>query len=224
MRRQIARFLYAMCILFAFTCVALMIGFFIRIKDGKSISAMTNTTIIHNNYNLNQAEKTIIKKLINLDCTQPEESKQIHNRYIKYLQEYFEKEHTSLSQKKIEHISKSVDAIYAIMSKENQTDIKKLSIDGRSVAANLYEDIYRLCGLRLKHNYKGEIIKIKDTNGKVYYKKNNATEKVKFNVYALILVLLINLILIGTCIVKSKRNQLFIKNGGYHGFKEKEFV
>jgi hypothetical protein len=143
--------------------------------------------------------------------------------YFNYLKSQLGNNQIDIEKPAADKIIVLIGEMNGIMNLEKNRETDEMSIDGRKVVTYIEKKIYKLCGLNLTSNLKGDIVGITDQAGNDLYIRSQ-TEPGKFNIYALIITLLTITALMSICVIIARKNQLFSKDVEYNGFKEKGFA
>jgi hypothetical protein len=219
--------LITISILFTIVCIITIARGSLITNDDISTSTRASNVEFSKNNELNESEKVVLVMLANGVKFFEEQQSIKDNKlsiYVRYLKEYLSSSGVNLSTVEAKEIINKIISMNAVYFLERETDLKKMSLDGRGMLINISEHIYELCGLRLIHNMQGDIVQISDTTGKYIYVNDNPMEQDSFHMKILIIILSTLAILLSICIIIAKKSQLFMKDGIYDGFKEKEFA
>jgi hypothetical protein len=189
-------------------------------KEERSIETVTNKEEIQNT-RLNDAENAILNML--LSVVNDSSSQLETSTYEAYLVNYFSGKEIEFSMATAEKVAFRLNDITALKNLENENDIRKMSLDGRGVAIHISKQIYRLCGLKLEYNIRGDIQQLKDSRGNYLFKENILVQKEVFDINSAVIILAVWMSLLNLCIFIAKKNQLYIKDGEYE-FDKKGFA
>lgn len=215
------------CVMLAIISIVTIARGSMKTKEPESVPSMSSYIELPQDYGLNISERRVLMML--------SDWKELHNEtvdlenntnvvYFNYLKEYLRRSEVVLSTDKAREIEDLIRGRNTIMHREKESDVKKMSIDGRKVTIYIFKQIYKLCGLKLAFSSDKDIEQIVDMSGNVIYLKTAPLlqSKIQYNVLAITLTLILTLF--GTCIIIARKNQLFIRGGRYYGFNEKEFT
>lgn len=208
-------------------CTAGMIQFTVKPAKGSSKSLPVNNSVWFNEEGLSEPEKAVLSKLyteIVFSDWQQDHTVNTYLIYLMNLKNYFMKEGIDLAQEQSDLVISKIENIQQIFSLEGKSDIGNMSMDGRGIAIDLFEQIYKICGLKIDANMTGEIEEIQDQTGNVIYQRQTTNISEEFQVYALIstLTIIISLLILSVIIVK--KNQIFRRDVVYDGFDEERFA
>ncbi len=213
--------------------VVLTITFFVSIAKGcvkevyaSGLPEVRGKLIRLNEKGLNLSEISILRTLyrvLDISDLSLEEDSSTGAIYFIQLKKQLCREGIDIEKPVASKIIGLIEDINRIMIMEKIREPEKMSIDGREVATYIAKQIYKLCGLNLTYNMEGEIIGITDLSGEEFYSRNQTIPD-KINLYALAITLSSITVLMIICVIISKKNQLFIKDVKYDGFKEKRFA
>jgi hypothetical protein len=189
-------------------------------KEERSIETVTNKEEIQNT-RLNDAENAILNMLLSVvnDSSNQLET----STYEAYLVNYLSGKEIEFSMATAEKVAFRLNDITALKNLENENDIRKMSLDGRGVAIHISKQIYKLCGLKLMYNIRGDIQQLKDSRGNYLFKENTLVQKEVFDINSAVIILAVWMSLLNLCIFIAKKNQLYIKDGEYE-FDKKGFA
>lgn len=182
-------------------------------KEEISSKAYISNLLIKGEY-LNESENNILKILL---MTVPLSSFQsdLGYKYYQFLLGYLSRPDVELKENTVYKVEEKMNDMFEIINLEEKNKIEEMSIDCRQVAISIREDIYKSCGLKLVHNYKGDIQKVIDGKGNSFNisEKNNKLEVFDFTIFLIILV--IWFLLLCVCLYISKKNHLYKKEERY---------
>lgn len=182
-------------------------------KEKISSQAYINILSVKGEF-LNESENNILKILL---MTVPLSNFQSDSgyKYYQFLLGYLNRPDVELKENTFYEVEDKMNDMIGIINLEEKNEIEKMSLDCRQVAISIREDIYKSCGLKLIHNYKGDIQKVIDSKGNSFNIniKNNKLEVFDFTIFLIILV--IWFLLLCVCLYISKKNQLYIKEERY---------
>ncbi|HKL98318.1 MAG TPA: hypothetical protein VJZ06_00260 [Mobilitalea sp.] len=215
------------CIMIAIISIVTIARGSMKAKELESVPTMSSYIELTQDNGLNISEKRVLMML--------SDWKELHNKsmdlenntnevYFNYLKEYLRKSEVVLSTDKAHEIEDLIKGRNTIIHREKESDIKKMSIDGRKVTIYIFKQIYKLCGLKLAFSSERDIEQIVDMSGNVIYLKTGPLLQSEIQFDVLVITLTLILTLFGICIFIAKKNQLFIRSGRYYGFNEKEFT
>lgn len=213
--------------------IILTITFFVSIAKGSvnevygsGVQEVGNNAVTINEMGLNQSESRILRtiyQVLGLSEKQLEEGKSSGAIYFQYLKKQLNSNLINIEAAAGEKIFHLINELNGIIQLEKTKDPEQMSIDGKEFATYIENQIYRLCGLSLISSMEGEIVSIADENGKILYTMDRAPLGY-FNLYALFITLIIITALMSFCVIIARKNQLYIKDVKYDGFKEKGFA
>lgn len=182
-------------------------------KEVISSKVYISNLLIKGEY-LNESENNILKILL---MTVPLSSFQsdLGYKYYQFLLGYLSRPDVELKENTVYKVEEKMNDMFEIINLEEKNKIEEMSIDCRQVAISIREDIYKSCGLKLVHNYKGDIQKVIDGKGNSFNisEKNNKLEVFDFTIFLIILV--IWFLLLCVCFYISKKNHLYKKEERY---------
>ena len=214
-------------ILIAIVSIVIIARGSLKTNEWKSIPTISSNIVLVEDNGLNESEKrvlTILSDWIELPNNPLDKDNDTYTIYLNYLKEYLSSSEVELSTYKALEMEDLIKSRNEIMYLEKESDINKMSFDGREVTIYIFEQIYELCGLKLVFGTERDIEQIADLSGNVIYLKANPLQQTGFQVDALVITLTSILTLFGICIIIAKKNQLFVKGVRYDGFDEKEFA
>lgn len=226
MSKHIMPPLISVCVLFFIVCIEIVAGS-LGTKDDISIPVISGNNEISENSELNESEKVILNMLssrILLKDTKSITADNEYTIYVKYLHNYLSSTGVTLSSSKAYEALNKIIELNAIINIEHVSSFNKMSVDGKELALNLAQKIYDLCGLKLNYDIHGNINQILDQSGNFIYQNENTVQNTGIQFKALMITLVVIMILLGLCILIARKNQLFIKEVTYDGFKEEGFV
>jgi hypothetical protein len=144
--------------------------------------------------------------------------------YINHLYQYLSESDVNLSLSQYKRIKKEVNHLYNIFQKEGTKHLMQMSIDGRTAARYLLEEIYQECDLSISFDGDNSIQCIQDYRNNILYGDETIAMQKGFNVNGAIMIGIILVVMIGICYLISHKNNLFIKDVVYDGFEEKRFA
>lgn len=213
--------------------IILTITFFVSIAKGSvnevygsGLPEVGSNAVKINDTGLNQSESRIlltIYQVFGLSEKKLEEGKSAGAIYFQYLKNQLNSSQINIDAEAGDKIFNLISELNGIMRLEKTKDPEQMSIDGKEFATYIENQIYRLCGLSLISSMEGEIVSIADKNGKIIYSMDR-TPQGYFNLYALLITLFILTALMSFCVIIARKNQLYIKDVKYDGFKEKGFA
>ncbi len=216
MRKRNMPPLILICTLIAILCIPVVARGSINTK-ARSIPTLAGYTNLIEDSGINESERIVLNMLNSISLDK--------DIYVKYLNEYLSNSEVDLGREDAYEAIDKIEDMIAIMNLEKKSNIEEMSLDGRGVSILLSEQIYKICGLKLVHNIQGDIITISDTTADTFlYVNDNTNNEVSFHLYVLVIILLVLAILLGLCIFITRKNQLYVKDGGYDGFIEKGFA
>ncbi|WFR57870.1 hypothetical protein QA584_01965 [Anaerocolumna sp. AGMB13025] len=194
-------------------------------KEEGSIPVVSGNLSLSKDRELNEAEKVILN-LLNINGNTQNETGLAgdYNIYTKSLYDHLEKQGVALTTSKAYEALNKIMELKAIINIEQESDFNKMSVDGRELAINLSKEIYNICGLSLTCDIGGNITRITDKAGNYLYLNTTTVETAQIHFKALFITLAVIMILLVLCIIIARKNQLFIKDVRYDGFKEEGFV
>ena len=196
----------------------------LRFCDDDRIISTSVTTEQIDDQGLNETERNVLEQLSNYISLQTKQLKKEYNTqtiYFNFLRIYLSSEGVNLSTDNAGEIEKLIQDGVGLVDLEKETDLHKMSYDGRKVAEHLLKQIYKLSGLNLLINAEGNIEEITDLSGNSIYKEQNTKEEAGFRFDALIITLVVIQAMFYVCFAVAKKNQLFKKGGDYDGLDEK---
>ena len=215
------------CVITMIMCIVVIARGILNTSDEISIPVLHSNTMLFDDRELNASERVVLTMLLGGigQSGNLEDNRHDNNTiYYESLERYFSSYNVNLS---ITNRQKAVDYIKElneIVSLEKESDMKKMSLDGRGVAIYLSEQIYELCGLKLEHNLQGDIVQITSQSDNFIYLQANPNKQAGFQPYALMITLVIILTLLSICIIIAKKNHLFVKDVTFNGYDEKGFA
>jgi hypothetical protein len=195
-------------------CIIAIARVSLATKDEISIETYASKEFIKDS-NLNKSENVIINMLYNVGSLSGSQAKNINDKYVIYLSKYLGSAKVELGTATGDKVADKINDLIAIIKLEQESDIKKMSLDGRGVAINIIEQIYKLCGLKLEHNIQGDIRQISDAEGNALYSSNSLIQKEAFDLNSIVIIVATWACLFTICILIAKKNQLYIKDGKY---------
>lgn len=195
-------------------CIIAIARVSLATKDEISIETYASKEFIKDS-NLNESENVIINMLYNVGSLSGMQAKNINDKYVIYLKNYLGSAKVELGRATVDKVVDKINDLIAIIKLEQESDIKKMSLDGRGVAINIIEQIYKLCGLKLEHNIQGDIRQISDAEGNTLYSSNSLIQKEAFDLNSIVIIVAMWACLFTICILIAKKNQLYIKDGTY---------
>lgn len=200
--------LISISVLFAIMCIiGIARGSLATYDEIRTSTVVTNKEILDNEM-LNESEKIIINMLKNemkLQNTETDIINSDQSIYVKYFEKHLSSPEIQLRKEKADEVVDLLKSMNRIMNLEKENDLKKMSIDGRGIAINIYEQIYELCGVEIIYSMEGDIVQITDCSENLLYCIDKPIVYGSFNYYAFAMVFLIWIILISLCIILSKR-------------------
>ncbi|MDF2885276.1 MAG: Oligosaccharide biosynthesis protein Alg14-like protein [Clostridiaceae bacterium] len=200
--------LITISVLFAIMCIiGIARGSLATYDEIRTSTIVTNKELLDNE-KLNESEKIIINMLKNemkLQNTEPDMINSDQSIYVKYFEKHLSSPKMHLSKEKADEIVDLIKSMNRIMNLEKENDLKQMSIDGRGIAINIYEQIYQLCGLKIIYSMEGDIVQITDCSENLLYCIDNPIVYGSFNYYAFAMVFLIWFFLISLCIIITKK-------------------
>jgi hypothetical protein len=194
-------------------------------KEEGSIPVMSGNLGLSKEKGLSEAEIVILDLLDMKGQSQNEmELTGDFNIYLKNLYDHLDRPGVTLTTSKAYKALNKIMELKAIINIEQESDFNKMSVDGREMAINLSKEIYSICGLNLTCDLQGNITRISDKAGNYLYLNTTMVETAQIHLEALFITLAIIMILLVLCIIIARKNQLFIKDVRYDGFKEEGFV
>ncbi|MDF2951679.1 MAG: hypothetical protein K0S18_1262 [Anaerocolumna sp.] len=189
-------------------------------KEDKNTNVTINNQETQNDQ-LNEAENVILNMLLSAVSDSNNQSEA--NSYETFLVNYLSSNEIEFSMSTAEKVRFQLNDMIALRNLENESDIRKMSLDGRGVAIHINQQIYELCGLRLDYNIFGEVKQLEDPKGNCLYKDISPVIRDVFDVNTAMIILAVWLSLLNLCIFIAKKNQLYIKDGEYE-FNKKGFA
>lgn len=215
MRKRNMPPLILICTLIAILCIPVVARGSINTK-AMSIPTLAGYTKLIDDNGINESERIVLNMLNSISSD--------NVIYVQYLNEYLSNSKVDLAREDAYEAIDKIEDMIAIMNLEKKSNIEEMSLDGRGVFILLSEQIYKICGLKLVHNIQGDIVKISDAADNFLYVNDNTNNEVSFHPYVLVIILLVLAVLLGICIIITRKNQLYVKDGGYDGFIEKGFA
>ncbi len=219
--------LISIVVITVFMCVIILGRESLAAKHETAIAAMTNHPLYPDDGRLNESEKEVINILVNaMDSGfgRIDEKGMIHDLFIQYLKDYLSTSGINLNEEKSQRIIKNIKELKVIMLLEKEHDLKKMSLDARTVAINILIKIYKLCGLNLEYGMQGDILQITDAAHNVLYRSESTMKRMECRTFAIAVVLAVMAALICLCRNWARKNRLYMKVGVYDGPAEKEFA
>jgi hypothetical protein len=176
---------------------------------------------------INESEKLVLSTLYTEIVFSNWQHDQTLNTYYIYfinLKKYFLTDGVDLSKDQCKQVISKIKDMQTIFYLENESNLSKMSVDGRGIAIDLFEQIFDICGLKIYTNMEGEIEEIQDQIGNVMYQNKTSVIPDGFQVYAFISILIIMISLLIISIIIVKKNQLFRRDVSLDEFDEKRFA
>ena len=182
--------------------------------------------IIQDNVYLNKNEFEILSLLKRAaeSKIQKQEEKDFYYIYFNALYQHLCRSDINLSSSIGQGLKESILKLKRILQTENTWDIDHMSLDTRTVAIYLLEDIYRQCGLNIGFNVDSAVIYISDDQGNTLYGNTviNLKEGINLNAFAVIISILF--LMLAVCYMISRKKQLFVKEVMCDGLDEKGYA
>jgi hypothetical protein len=195
-------------------------------KDEISIPTIASDSQILEDNSLNQSEKVIVSLLssrIAASGNQLRETSE-YNLYVEHLRKYLSSAGVTISDDSGKKAASKILEMSAIMDLEQENNIEKMTLDGRELAINLSQEIYKACGLTLNYNLKGQITRISDKTGKFIYLNESQLKQTGFQFDLFLITFGIIAFLLFICIIIAKKHQLYVKDVAYDGFNEERYA
>ncbi|MDF2537580.1 MAG: hypothetical protein K0S76_601 [Herbinix sp.] len=195
--------------------------------EPNSVEAMSRNIVLNEENGLNSSEIRILTMLadwIEFPDQPTEQAEYLYITYFTYIKNHYSNPNVELNTNSAIDIEKLIRNRNQTIYLEKESDIHKMSIDGREITIYLLKKIYELSGLELIMNDEGNINQIAEVSGRVLFQNKNPLETSGFRLEAFIITLILLLVLFSVCIVIAKKKQLYVKGGKYDGFDEKKFA
>lgn len=213
MRKSSTLSIITIGVVFAIIGIVVIARGSIATNDKISIPALQMYSELYEDEELSESERTILNLLSSGEKTLKNNQKKesyIQRTYVKYLKDYFCRPEIDLSKTCTSEVEKIIVHMFAVMNVEKETDLNKMSLDGRGVVLQLFEQLYKLCGLKLVHNLRGNIIQISDISGNFIY-SYRPVNPVRIHLKELIILLTAMTGLFSLVVIIARKNQLFMK-------------
>lgn len=199
----------------------------IEAKEAMSIQLVNESQIINSSSELNEAESKVLALLAQTPKITNSSSKDYRNLSVIYyenLRKYLSSRGVNLEFVRVKEVEDFIQGNNELLLLETESDINKMSYEGRKLVIYIYQEIYQCCGLDITFNADNEITTITSLSGQLIYQDKSMQLQAQLNENALVITLSIILSMTALCALIAKKNQLFIKGGKYNGFDEKEFA
>lgn len=219
--------LISMCIILTIICTEVIAGGQ-HTKDETKLSTIDAIDENEQYEGINQYEKTIINRIsygLNIvgdNSTRKDEIE--YTIYIQYLKEYLGTSEVDIEKAQADQMVDKILDLTNIMTLEQNNCFHKMSLDGREMSIQLAKEIYSLCGLEITFDLQGNIVQISDDLDSIIYQNKASNQQAKFQINIFLIILLIIMLMFGNCVLIAKKTKLFIKGGGYDGFKKNRFA
>ncbi len=171
---------------------------------------------ISENLQYNVDENIVLSALYNVINTS-------NPQYYFTLKDYLGMEGINLTREEANSVKDKLIDLEDIINYEGVRALSKMSLEGKKAAIYICEEIYGICGLKVDMNRKGEIIRVTNSQGHIFY-SNIAEGGVKFHADALIITVIFVAILYSIYIIIVTRNHPFNKEVDYDEFDEERFA
>lgn len=194
-------------------------------KDELSIPVLQKYAELSNNSNLNKSEKLVLISLLNEEniIDKQADGKAVESTYANYLSNYFRRSGINLSSTSAQKALRKIKDIENVTKVEGNRELSKMTIVGRGLVINLLEQLYEICGVKLVHNLKGEIVEVTESSGNYVYLSAKKMNQTDFRISDLIIILSAITTLFITCFMIAKKNRLFIRGEDFNECNEKGF-
>lgn len=188
-----------------------------------AFAAMNNSVVYEEGIN---SEEGIILTMfgeVNLDYSMDKPSNIRNVDYYKYLEEHFINSSIHLENKKFKELKTLIEDLKSLSELEDETNIRKMTMQSRNLALHSIESIYKICGLHIEYTIDGIVLKISDSNN-IYYTNRDVINSPSIQYHALIIVVGIIILLYINCFMIVKKNKLYLKGEKYDELNEKGFA
>lgn len=159
---------------------------------------------------------------INLDYGADKLSSYDNVDCLRYLKDYFTRTTVRLESGKFNELKILIEDIKSLVALENESNIRKMTMQSRTLALYNIESIYKICGLNMDYTIDGIIVQINDINH-IYYTNQDLNNN-KLQYPFLIMVVGIIVVLYINCFMIVKKHRLYIKGVIYDELNEKGFA
>jgi hypothetical protein len=207
------------------TGLAMILRGSLTAKDKPGIFNLQNEKTLQSSSYLDESEKLILASMLGAEeslgiQTDGEVEKSI---YTKYLDILFCRTQVPLSKETANKVLEKINDIEKIAGTEDRRSLNKIALPGRGLIINLLEQIYDLCGIKLVHNLKGDVVEISDGHGDYMYTVSAKIGRKEFYGGEFIFILFTISILFSLCFIMAKKYHLFTRGEEYDEFNEKGF-
>lgn len=142
---------------------------------------------------------------------------------LRHLKDHFIKTNLHIESNKFDELKILIENLKSIVALENESNIRKMTMQSRTLALHNMESIYKICGLNMEYTIDGIILQIDNINH-IYYTNRNLNNSNELQYPSLIVVVGVIVLLYINCFIIVKKNRLYIKGVEYDELNEKGFA